>query len=400
MNTRRQIAIDKYIARPLAALLNIAVRIAGKILSIDHNLDKDFQTIAVCKFKGMGSIIQSTPLLKALRQKYPTATIIFVSTEANRALLEKIELIDEVVTVNDSSLSQLLSTNIRALSRLIRLRPGVYLDLEIYSNYSVIFTALSLSINRLGFYLRSSSFRMGIYTHMMYYNPAMPISRVYLQLGALLGCDTDHESLYPFSGQIPQSLKRGQYIVINPNASDLRLERRWNPERFVGIAKKLLELNPEWTLVFVGSKAERTYTEGIVGEINSTRVINLAGRTSLEELIGCIDGARLMITNDTGPMHIAFATKTPVVCLFGPCSPAQYGVHEKAYIVYRKVYCSPCVHDFTIPPCKGNNTCMQLIEEAAVMAQIDGALRGEDPIPTESTTAYLHKDNVLGKVIR
>jgi len=43
-----------------------------------------------------------------------------------------------------------------------------------------------------------------------------------------------------------------------------------------------------------------------------------------------------MVSNDTGPMHISFCTKTPIICLFGPCSPEQYGINEYAHIIIEK----------------------------------------------------------------
>src|SRR5690606_41311836 len=98
---RSQILLDKYIAKPVAYLLNFIVRIAGKLLSIDHNLNKDFRTIAICKFKGMGSIIQATPMLQAIRNRFPDAEIIFVSSVANKSLLEKIDLVNTIITLDD-----------------------------------------------------------------------------------------------------------------------------------------------------------------------------------------------------------------------------------------------------------------------------------------------------------
>ncbi len=67
------------------------------------------------------------------------------------------------------------------------MRPDVYIDLEIYSNFSTLVTLFSCSKNRISFYLRSSSFRMGIYTHMMFFNSEVQISEVYLQIARLFG---------------------------------------------------------------------------------------------------------------------------------------------------------------------------------------------------------------------
>ncbi len=110
---------------------------------------------------------------------------------------------------------------------------------------------------------------------------------------------------------------------------------------------------------------------------SNDNIVNCCGETSIDELVALIQHAELMITNDTGPMHIAFSVKTPTVALFGPCLPSQYGIFEHANILYHQVYCSPCVHEFTFPPCKGNNQCMKNINLGEVFKAIEKSLSGE-----------------------
>ena len=73
-----------------------------------------------------------------------------------------------------------------------------------------------------------------------------------------------------------------------------------------------------------------------------------------------------MISNDTGPMHIAFAVNTKTIALFGPCSPLQYGDIHAVEIFYKHVHCSPCVHKYLRPPCHGDNICMKNISAGEV----------------------------------
>lgn len=403
MKIKVQITVDKYIAKPLAFLLNFFVRIVGKCLNINHDLDKDFDTIAISKFKGMGSILQSTPMLNAIRNQFPKAEIIYISTKTNESILKKIEWIDTVVVIDDSSLIKFIITNVKSLFFLIKKKPQVYFDLEIYSDYSTLFTLFTLSTNRVGFYLRSSSFRMGIYTHMMFFNPRVPISKVYLQLSKLIGCETNNDNLYPLKSECNFSKTTKDYIVVNPNASDLRIERRWGKVNFINLINKLLYKYTEVEILLIGSANESAYTEEISSKINNSRVKNIAGKTDIDELISIISNAKLFITNDTGPMHIAFCTNVNTICLFGPCSPDQYGISKKANIIYKPVYCSPCVHDFEIAPCKGNNICMQLITVDEVFNQV---MKLEKEIHTTTDTIkkneFLYKinDTVLGKVMR
>lgn len=406
MNTRNQIIIDKYVAKPTAFLFNFVARFLGKILRINHQLDKSFKRIAICKFKGLGSIIQATPMIEALRHKYPDAEIIFVSIKSNEQFLKKIEPIDTIITVDDKGLFKLIYTISGALVKLIRKRPDVYIDLEIYSSFSTLVALFSLSKNRIGFYLRDSTYRMGIYTHMMFFNPRVPISDVYLQIARLFGEVNESIPLYPVDKNLtskPSMIPEGRYIVINPNASDLRIERRWNSKNFTLLIQQILEKYHDLKIILIGSNSERDYTQKVIESINSNRVLNLAGKTSIDELIALIKYASLVITNDTGPMHISFACKTPTVCLFGPCSPDQYGWAENATIIYKGVYCSPCVHDFNIPPCNGDNVCMKLITVDEVFEAVNMNLQTDKSISNtykNNNTHYKTDYKVLGLVKR
>jgi len=392
------------VAKPIAYILNFFVRFLGKILFIDHNLNKEFKTIAICKFKGMGSIVQATPLINSLRKKYPNAQLIFVSTIANKKILETIKPIDKIILLNDSGFLRFVLSCTKSLFTLIKIRPQVYIDLEIYSDFSTIFTLFTLSKNRIGFYLRSSSFRMGIYTQMMFFNSKLPIANVYLQIAKLLNCNTNNSELYNFNeiNNLPTFIS-SKYIVVNPNASDLRLERRWDANNFATIINQLLNDYYEYEILLIGSKNEFEYTKKLHQKINNKRVINTAGTTNLEELISIIKNATLMISNDTGPMHLAFATNTPIVCLFGPCSPEQYGKSINSYIIYKQVYCSPCVHDFEVAPCNGNNVCMKLISTDEVYSLVSKLLNNEESIMEKATNQVIYSipnQSTLGIVNR
>lgn len=400
MKTQNKILLDKIFAKTAAVFLNILVRFLGKILSIDHNLDKEFKTIAISKFKGLGSILQSTPMIHAIRKRYPNAEIIYVSTPANKALLEKIEWIDTVIIVDDSSIFKFIITNITSLWQLIKKRPEIYFDLEIYSDYSTLFTTFTIAKNRVGFYLRSSSFRMGIYTHMMFFNTRVPISKIYLQLTQLIDCDTESAEFYDFSNYGKKREK--EYIVINPNTSDLREERRWEKSNFIQLIQRIVKELPQYEILLIGSKSEKDYVDTIHSVINHPSVINTAGKTSLDQLISIISHARLLITNDTGPMHLAFCTKSPVVCLYGPSAPEKYIKNDSTYIIYHRLYCSPCVHDFEVAPCNGDNQCMKLIQVSEVFDQVQLAINNSHPTETYTSPPHIldHEGKVYGIVNR
>ncbi|RYZ54985.1 MAG: glycosyltransferase family 9 protein [Sphingobacteriales bacterium] len=407
MNTNRQILLDNTIIKWFAWLLNILVVLAGKVAPKNHDLSLDFKTIAICKFKGLGSIIQATPLLLTLRNAYPDARIIFISSASNKSLLGQIDIIDEVIILEDGSFGALIRGVIPFIQRLFRLKIDVYIDLEVYSNFSTVVAALSNATNRFGYYLKESNYRMGIYTHMMYYNSSVAIFQTYLQWARLLACREVVMSLYPFTNVIAandpsNSEAEPEYIVINPNASDLRIERRWPEMQFVHLIGDIIRLRPGLKICLIGGPGERDYVTSIERKVNNPAVKNLAGTTSIPELIRLINGACMVITNDTGPMHLAFALRKPTVALFGPCSPAQYGDHSNAVIIYKNVYCSPCVHEFRIPPCGGNNQCMKQISRVEVLSVVAEIFSGNSPAGSKLSQEHIYRaeDEVLGIIRR
>jgi len=347
--------------------------------------------IVICKFLGMGSIIQSTPLLMTLKNSYPGVEIIFISAQRNHSLLECFPFIDGILTVNDDSVSQLISSSLNCLIRIWMLRADIFIDLEIHSYFSTLFTVLGFPKYKIGFYRKESSVQLGLYSKMLYFNTKAPAHEIYLQASRLLKCGNSITGLYDFgssgnNGSMHLLREIGiitggaaDYIVINPNASDLRVERRWPLQNFTGLINAILNEFPDKLIILTGSAGEFSYVEslrhGLDGE-NPARVVNTAGRLTIKDLAALIRNSILMITNDSGPMHLAFALKKTTIALFGPCSPLEYSSQPNVFYLYKNVYCSPCVHHFSISPCKGDNQCMKLIGVDEVLQKVRSILIG------------------------
>ena len=398
MKLRSKILIDQFIGLPLVYALNIMARTLGFLLRIDHAFDKPVKTIAVCKFVGLGSIIQATPLLQTLRKRYPDATIVFISNKSNKGLLDHIVEVNKVLTISDKGIFTLLRSTAGLLFALWKLKPDIYIDLEIYSNYSSVIATMSLSKNRIGFFKNDKTYRKGIYTHMLFFNVKAPISQTYLQFARLIGCkhiltelslntsNIGSNTLQIIEQKLNITLQK--YIVVNPNASDLRLERRWDLENFVALIQRICDDFPEHKIILIGARNETAYVNRISSQLLSkSNAIDSSGKLNIPELIMLIGKAHVMITNDTGPMHIAFALKVKTVALFGPCAPKQYGGIENTITHYKNTYCSPCVHEFIIPPCKGDNQCMKKIKMEEVFNSVKAQL--------ESTKIFTNQESLI-----
>jgi ADP-heptose:LPS heptosyltransferase len=349
----------------------------------------------------MGSIIQSIPLLQGLKNQYPDTRIVFATTKANVITVKSLyPLVDDCYLLDDSSFLKLPVSVSLFLWKLIRFRPQVFIDLEIYSNASSLLTTLSLATNRIGYYLRSEQYRKGLYSHMLFFNTNTPIQENYKQTGRLLGI-TDFKATSKINLMKQGApIIDGAYIIINPNASDLRLERRWPPDNYVTLIKHLLQ-KYNYQIILIGAPFEASFVEEMISKIPvHTNLINMAGQSSLEELFNIVYHAKLVITNDSGPMHLAFLFNKPTVALFGPCHPAHYGIEsDQVSIHYANTYCSPCVHEFEEAPCKGDNQCMQLIPTNQVIESAELLINGQTKNYISLPVVY-SLDEALGVVRR
>ena len=394
MTHRTRILADRLIATPVAFLFNALARILGAAMHRDHSMTSaNVNRIVVAKLIGMGSILQATPLLRALKLKYPHCTLTFVTMRSNEELVRRISLVDEAVVLDDRNVIIMLLTTLRAVVELIRRRADMYFDLELYSAFASLLALCAVTRNRLGFYRHSVAFKNGIYTHLMYFNTRMPVRRLYLQLGRVAGVppnqpdeigpirvdEPDRSGVHRVLSQTAGWQLEKPYIAVNPNASDLLLERRWPDDYVIETVGRLVSLGHQVALI--GAKNERTFVQTLVDRLPlgaRSPVANTAGRLTLGELLALLQGAACVLTNDSGPMHMAIALGRPTVCLFGPANPEHYGQElPNVEIFYNRVFCSPCLYEADQPPCNGNNVCMQRIKPGPVIESVQ-RLTGRD----------------------
>lgn len=119
--------------------------------------------------------------------------------------------------------------------------------------------------------------------------------------------------------------------------------KRWPAAHFAAVVKELQEI-PDLRFVVLGSQGERALGETIAAAAPG-RVLNLAGLTTLDEMIEWIRRSRLTISNDTGPMHVAAALKRPILAVFGPTNPWNTGPYGQLDNVLQdtRLPCVPCL---------------------------------------------------------
>lgn len=144
-------------------------------------------------------------------------------------------------------------------------------------------------------------------------------------------------------------------IGINPGAA-YGSAKCWPPERFHELTEKLIQ-NPDFYVMFFGDPTGTPLVNEICKNFPS-RVINMAGKTTLRELLALINACTVFLTNDSGPMHIAAALQVPLVALFGSTSEIKTGPYGSGHVIHKHVECSPCYKRV----CPIDFRCMKRIE--------------------------------------
>jgi heptosyltransferase II len=159
--------------------------------------------------------------------------------------------------------------------------------------------------------------------------------------------------------------KNSKILGINPGAS-YGNAKRWYPEEFAKVAQKL---SSEYDIIIFGGPGEKDIAANIEKSLvkkNVKNYQNLAGKTSVSELIDRVSNLDLFITGDSGPMHVAAAFQVPTVAIFGPTKDDETSqwMNEKSVIVKKDLVCQPCMQ--RICPLN-HHKCMKLIESTDVL---------------------------------
>jgi heptosyltransferase-2 len=156
---------------------------------------------------------------------------------------------------------------------------------------------------------------------------------------------------------------RHTVIGINPGAA-YGSAKCWLPERFVRVSQKLLEDPKVRILYFADGKGEELVSS--ICKNLPENVINLAAKTTIRELMALISLCRVLLTNDSGPMHIAAALGTPLLALFGSTSEIKTGPMPQGEVIHKHVECSPCYKRV----CPIDFRCMTQIESDEVVQRL------------------------------
>jgi ADP-heptose:LPS heptosyltransferase len=292
----------------------------------------------------------------------------------------------------------------RLLRAARQLEIDTVIDLEFFARGSAILSYLTRASRRVGLHRFTCEYpyRGDLMTHRVHYNPYLHTAKTYRLLVEALQLNEEDlplaklpqtvlETSTPYFSpsfeeknrlkesvfQIARREINGPIVILNPNAGDLMPLRRWPSDRFIALGRRLLAEHSDVTVALTGGPIEEAAVTAISKELGTERVVNLAGKTTLREVMVLYTLADILVTNDSGPAHFASMTGIDVIVLFGPETPKLFGpLGPRIHALSAELSCSPCVNvlNHRNSPCT-NNVCMQLIEVRTVYEKVEERLK-------------------------
>lgn len=360
--------VDKLIGTPLCIFFGFASRLFP-------NSKKQPNRIAVLKLWAIGDSVVSLPLIRALREKFPNATIDVIVRKRNAAVFKNNKDITRLVFFEWQDLLGFLP---------LFLRYDVVIDTEPWMRLSAL-VSLWLGRSRIGF---GGQARSIAYTITVPFDKTKHMMKNYLAMAEAAGAIKPNDQLIPLLAMSDERdvvdafvAKQGlgnNFVGICPAISEASKTRMWLPERFAQLADLLVE-KYNVQVVFVGSPNERSQISEIQ-KLMKHNSISTAGELTLRQAFDIIKRCKLFISIDTGPLHIAAAQGVPTIGIFGPNTPvlwAPYG--PNCIALYHELPCSPCINNETgyVPDCLRKTErylCMKLITVDEVLHAADKLL--------------------------
>lgn len=396
-------AIDYWVGVPLCLLLSAVNAILSAVRSAPRRPPK---RILFIELSEMGSAILADPAMRRARQRFG-ADIFFAIFAVNRPSLSLLRTIPEsnIFVFRSEEFWTLATDLLRFVVWSRRASIDTVVDLELFSRVSALLARLSGADHRVGFhaFYNEGLYRGSLMTRRVAYNPHMHIAKNFVALVMALEADdsqipftkmpvTDEDIRIVPAVPAPEDIARARelllgacpayrpgetrLVLLNANGGALLPLRRWPAERFVALARAILDDRADAVTVFVGSPDEREESEWLARQVASDRCASLAGKLDLEQLPALYSLATAMVSNDSGPVHFAAVTEMPVVALYGPETPVLYGPLGRGIALTAGLACSPCVSaaNHRRTACT-DNVCMKAIPVARVFDSVARILR-------------------------
>jgi len=390
--------IDYYIGVPLCFLGSIFQRLVRLLIKNDMKPPKNVLFIELSE---MGSAILVDPAMRKLK-KETGAELYFAIFKKNKPSLDLLGTIpnENIYTIREHNLFAFVIDTFKFFFWTRKRKIGAVIDLELFSRFTALLAGFSGAPYKIGFhaYYNEGLYRGDFLSHKVAYNPHIHIAKNFI---ALINALLSSKEEIPYSKTLISneeislakvnivseqkkiiqdivinctsefSPQKNKIILINPNASELLIQRRWPQPNYVRLIKMILDKCSLAVVLITGDPHEREEAQLLKENVQNDRCINFAGKVTFAQLPLLYSISEFMVTNDSGPAHFAAITDMSTFVIFGPETPALYGSLGKTTPIYAGLACSPCVSasNHRKTACM-DNVCLQVIKPDHVFTAI------------------------------
>ena len=307
-------------------------------------MSKGFKNILIIKPSSLGDIVLALPALSGLRRSFPDAKISWLIRPDFAPLLENHPHLDEIIVFDRRYLGKGWYNPRAMASLLVLIRRLRHSSFDAVFDLQGLFRTASLCRltgckKRFGM-ATAREFAHIFYTHKVSQDKdCIHLVDYYLKIIKAAGAsEVDVQFILPqmdtAAGSVGRLLaghgiRSDSYAVLIPGSA--HSDKCWPIERFAALVDKISS-RFGLSIITTGSAAENSIVEKLQKRSN-VPVVNLAGQTSLTELVALLRAARLVVSNDTGPGHIAAALGVPLVLIFGRSNPARVAPFRRSQCV-------------------------------------------------------------------
>lgn len=319
----------------------------------------------------IGDAVMCLPALMDLRDHFPHARITILANPAIGELLRRHPAVDEIMILSHESKS--LSGFWKLVQRMKKRQfDQAILFQNAFEAAAIAWAAgipsrigyatdgrsclLSESISRPNGVLHHTQYYQHLVTRITRSSATQRMPRLFLAPEVAQACARRFPELFPPSKRL--------VIGINPG-SVYGSAKRWMPSGFAEVGDRLVDRigSSHARCVLIGGKGEERLGQEIAGRMRHQPIV-LSGKTTIQELMGVLAHCAVLVTNDTGPMHVAQALHVPIAAIFGPTDPVATGpVGQSRGPVKASVRCAPCF----LRACPIDHRCMTQISVEQVV---------------------------------
>jgi heptosyltransferase-1 len=357
----------------------------------------NLNSILVVRLGALGDVVHAIPVAAALRRAFPAARIDWLVSARHRKILDLVPVIDRRLVLNGAADAEGVGRTLRgAIAELRRARYDVAIDLQGLVK-SAALARLSGAGRVVGFatsYLRERLARP-FYTDVYdpgcggIYDPRETRHVVQINLGLLqlldLATGAPEFPIERVESVVASAVRErtgDRYALLNPGAQ--WPNKRWPSPRFGQVAAALRERYGLTSIALWGN-GERDLADEVVAYADGAALASPA--TSIADLVALARGAALIVSGDTGPMHIASAVGTPVVGIFGPTRPARNGPWSPNDLTVSRADVCQCHH---LRRCRRERMCLLDVEVSEVVEAIERRITTQSSRPGPAGTGITH----------